>query len=57
MLKNSVAFKSNEPRLKDAKKDIPGPGSYYDGEEDHWNKRTYNILFADIWSYSYNNNW
>ena len=48
MLKNSVAFKSNEPRLKDVKKDIPGPGSYYDGEEDHWNKRTYNILFADI---------
>jgi hypothetical protein len=26
----------------------PGPGSYYDGEEDYWNKRTYNILFADI---------
>jgi hypothetical protein len=30
------------------KPSAPGPGSYYDGEEDYWNKRTYNILFADI---------
>jgi len=49
MLKNSPAFRNNEVRFKDGKKDNPGPGSYYDGEEDHWNKRTYNILFADIW--------
>jgi hypothetical protein len=37
-----------EPRLKGIRKEGPGPGAYYDGEEDHWNKRTYNILFADI---------
>ena len=48
MLKNSAVFKSSEPRLKDFKASGPGPGSYYDGEEDYWNKRTYNILFADI---------
>lgn len=32
MLKNSAAFKSGEPRLKDSKNMVPGPGSYYDGE-------------------------
>lgn len=48
MLKNSAAFKSGEPRLRDVRSEIPGPGAYYDGEEDQWNKRTYNILFADI---------
>lgn len=48
MLKNSPAFKNSEMRFKDGKKDNPGPGSYYDGQEDQWNKRTYNILFADI---------
>ena len=47
-LKPSAAFKSNENRFKDPKKEAPGPGAYYDGEDDHWNKRTYNILFADI---------
>ena len=48
MQKPSANFKNNEVRFKEKLKDIPGPGSYYDGEEDHWNKRTYNILFADI---------
>ncbi len=49
-LKPSAAFKNSQPRFNDKfyKKDAPGPGSYYDGEEDNWNKRTYNILFADI---------
>lgn len=48
MLKNSAAFKSGQPRLKDRRNQVPGPGAYYDGQEDQWNKRTYNILFADI---------
>lgn len=48
MLKNNSVFKSKEQRFKDPKSAIPGPGAYYDGEEDYWNKRTYNILFADI---------
>lgn len=52
MLKNSSVFKSKDPRFKDnvggTKPNLPGPGTYYDGEEDYWNKRTYNILFADI---------
>jgi hypothetical protein len=48
MLKNSSFFKSSEQRIKNLKAEGPGPGAYYDGEEDHWNKRTYNILFADI---------
>ena len=26
----------------------PGPGQYYDPNTNTWNKRTYNILFAEI---------
>ena len=48
MLKNNSVFKSGQARFKDPKGPAPGPGAYYDGEEDYWNKRTYNILFADI---------
>lgn len=48
MLKNNSVFKSGEARFKDPRAAAPGPGAYYDGEEDYWNKRTYNILFADI---------
>lgn len=47
-LKNNSVFKSKDPRFKQGKGPAPGPGAYHDGEEDHWNKRTYNILFADI---------
>ena len=49
-MKPSAAFKNNQPRFNEKlyKKEAPGPGAYYDGEEDNWNKRTYNILFADI---------
>ena len=35
-------------RVKEINKELPGPGAYYDAEPDHWNKKTYNILFADI---------
>lgn len=31
MLKNSPAFRNNEPRLQPTKSDNPGPGAYYDG--------------------------
>lgn len=51
MLKNSSVFKSKDARFKEisaVKASLPGPGTYYDGEDDYWNKRTYNILFADI---------
>ena len=47
-MKNNSVFKSREVRFKEGKNKAPGPGAYYDGEEDQWNKRTYNILFADI---------
>lgn len=53
MLKNNSVFKSKDTRFKDIRAGAPGPGAYYDGEEDYWNKRTYNILFADIWFLSY----
>lgn len=26
----------------------PGPGHYYDPNSDIWNKKTYNIMFADL---------
>ena len=32
MLKNNSVFKSKDPRFRDPKKVVPGPGAYYDGE-------------------------
>ena len=40
-------FNSHQPRLTEVRRDIPGPGEY-EMNGDEWNKRTYNILFADI---------
>ena len=31
MLKNNSVFKSKDPRFRDGKKVVPGPGAYYDG--------------------------
>ena len=30
------------------KEDVPGPGSYNDPVQSQWNKRTYNVLFAEV---------
>jgi hypothetical protein len=36
-------------RFDAAKHETPGPGQYYDDENDaNWNKKSYNIIFSDI---------
>lgn len=51
-LKKKVPFNSNQNRFSykeiERQADKPGPGSYNDQLGEQWNKRTYNILFADI---------
>jgi hypothetical protein len=45
--KKGPAFSSDEQRFPQEIKNLsPGPGEYK--ESNQWNKRTYNILFAEI---------
>jgi len=54
-LKNKVPFNASNPRFtKDSniiKTTKVGPGEYYDPSQTTWSKRTYNILFAEIWRF------
>lgn len=40
---------SKEQRFKEFnKKNVPGPGAYYDDNDEIWNKKSYNVLFSEV---------
>lgn len=45
---NVPPFHSRERRFNYSADNNPGPGEYYDGMNPQWNKRTFNIIFAEI---------
>ena len=52
--KNKHPFNKSDARFNSKVKQYKhqnklGPGEYYDPSQTTWSKRTYNILFAEIW--------